>query len=420
MSTQPEFECKEWYCPATSNLPTRMPKRTWDALCRATQKQQNEAGWKGKVISGTGAMINYCSPCRGMRQPVGLEFITSAEMAELTSTEDRSMAGKGKSECEICSRNNASLGNNRGKLACPSCQGIIAAIAHRPESVAEAARICGKEGELMTLLGGESVAVDLESSTLKRIAAAVGYEGEDGEVLIKAVEVMAATTPDCATCAEGMSEQVTDLQREIQDLKDKLDHAAKYPSDDLLKAFEMTDNAAMDELELGAIQTAAMLEDAERTLMVDAERWRANVALLAQDFGQEKERAMGLEAYIDLAHQAAGIARDIPLDEWIRAMRDDNASMGERLCEIRAELGVGIPGDVVAAARGVVRQVRNGRELVDRLALAEAENERLNGLLDQQNNSLSLYVDPTREDLVAFALRVIRGEVIVAHCKGLA
>ncbi len=73
------------YCPATSNLPTRMLKRSWMALCQATQKQQLESGWKGKVISGTGAMINYCSACQGKHLPPGLEFITSAEMADMTT-----------------------------------------------------------------------------------------------------------------------------------------------------------------------------------------------------------------------------------------------------------------------------------------------------------------------------------------------
>lgn len=356
-------------CPITVGRPTKMTEEGFAAMCKS-RRTLYEAG--------------FCRICQGEQRPAELEIIQAAELAAMTQQREASM-GKEKGSCELCGASDRRLGGNRGKQACPSCQSLIGSVAIRPEAVAEAIKLCGAEQVIAGLLGDARVQVSVESRALKRIAAAVGYEGEDGEVLIKAVEAMAATragddspTPCCSW------------------------------SPDMLRALGCDDQGT----ELAAIQTAAMLEDAERRL--------TDLALVTHAFGQEKERAMGLETYIASALNAAGIARDIPLDEWIQALREDNVSMGERLREIRIELGVGMVGDVVAAVHGAVQQARHGRELAGRLAQVEAENVRLNGLLDQQNNSLSLYVDPTREDLIAFALRVIRGEVVVAHCTGMA
>ncbi len=357
-------------------------------------------------------------------------------------------AVKGKRECEVCGRANASLGNNRGKLACPSCQSLIASVANRPESVAEAARMCGKDGALLTLLGGSAVAVELESSALKRIAKAVGCDGEDGEVLVKAVAAMAATVPDCANCAEGMSEQVADLQAEVERLKGKLDHAAKYPSDDLLKALGLPgDTTTMDELELATLQTAAGAEEYWRELN---KAWqmglRKNDALRGQHEALEAiNDAIGLPGdaeaeqiiesisamthatnrFRDMARSAderadVAEAQVAAIRTALKAQDSDESTVevAARRMAVMAKLDA-MYGEseerIGAVARRLEDMKMENRNISDRLAEAEAENMRLSSLLDQQNDTFSIAIDPSREALADFGLAVIRGNVTVSH-----
>lgn len=410
-----------WLCPALGGVSTRLSRKSWDALCASTRAARAGDAW-GFLGNGPTLIrkaINTCGECKGQYLPPKLTIIPAAELAAMKQQHrEESMA---KESCQICGQAGRTLKRNRGKQACPSCHSVIATVANRPEAVANAIKLCGAEQDMVARIAGTAVPAFVESEAIKRIAAAVGYQGEDGEVLVKAVEAMAAARPDCEPCSRLMSEQVDELQAEVERLRGEtasavacaamFGEAPEFGVLDVARALGIPASTETAEVVwLAAIQTAALLEDAYRAT--------SDLAMLTQAFAQEKERAMGLETYIHAAHEAAGIARDAPLDSWIQSMWEDSNALGKRLSEIRAELGLGLLDDVVTSVRGAVQQARHGRELEGRLAEAQAENERLQTLLEpphQRESCYSSILNPDRDALADLGRAVIAGQITVAH-----
>jgi hypothetical protein len=177
------IRCK--LCPVTCGRPTRMLKTTFKKLCDHHRNEQRESGvtnynWK------KGQKTSWCGECKGTLPPE-LELINKGELI--------AMAGiKSKGTCESCKNKNVTTGNNYGLKMCSSCAAVFSAVNNRFPVVAEAIKRTGRADEAKKLLGAslvEFAAVQVESTALEEIAAAVGYTGTDGDGLIDEVRRLA-------------------------------------------------------------------------------------------------------------------------------------------------------------------------------------------------------------------------------------
>jgi hypothetical protein len=177
------IRCK--LCPVTCGRPTRMLKATFKKLCdhhRNEQRDNAVANYNWKK----GQKTPWCDECKGTLPPE-LELINKGELI--------AMAGiKSKGTCESCRNKNVTTGNNYGLKMCSSCAAVFSAVNNRFPVVAEAIKRTGRADEAKKLLGSslvEFAPVQVESTALEEIAAAVGYTGTDGDGLIDEVRRLA-------------------------------------------------------------------------------------------------------------------------------------------------------------------------------------------------------------------------------------
>lgn len=319
-------------------------------------------------------------------------------------------------KCTTCGRGAGALSSSHGEKLCPSCSAVYAAINNRPQVVLAGLRKLRPDA-LLDLAGSPAVQVSVESEALKRIAEAVGYTGKDGEVLVKAVEAMAATMPDCANNGneavlsaiavavgmdpdrgtlglvdavkrlalaenhlEGQLEMVADLQVEVEGLKAKLaEEQARMctpePSNmhDLFRALGMSVDLDGEDAVAGAIQTAALLDETERQL---------DAALLH------------------------GLSKNDTMREQCESLASINHAIGLPE-DAEAEQIVATIGSLMHAVDRFRNLAESAEKRADRF---EAECNRLGETLANQNEVVSQYIDPYREAMADFGLAVLRGE----------
>lgn len=341
-------------CPATSGLPTRMSEAGWKALCKSTRQRERASGHT--AASEIRRRLNYCEICKGKIRPKGLEIIPAAEMAALKQHHrEEEIMGKVSGKCTACARSTGALSTCHGERLCASCSAVYAAANNRPTVLVESLRKLQPQ-LLEELAGSPTVQVSVESEALKRIAEAVGYKGEDGEVLVKAVADMANAT----------NQEVADLQAEVERLREAVGNL--FP-DDLIRALDCPN----DQWDLAAIQTAALLDETDRQL--------------------DESRRLGLRK------------NDTMREQW------ENMAVIKR--------AIGLPEDceteqiiaTIASMMHAVDRFRNLAEVSEKKAdRFAAECDRLASTLAPQTELVSNYIDPYREAMADFGLAVIRGE----------
>jgi hypothetical protein len=418
-------------CPATSNLPTRLTKSSWEALCRATQNLEAGAaasarGWNENLAGPVAVGSNYCAVCQGRILPPGLELIDAAELAALKTQVEEGMGKMTTGTCENCKRTGVKVQSIKGDKVCGSCAALYGAISNRPEAVGRAL------GKLAADMLDPAVPVAIDREALARIAEIVGYTGEDRAGLIEAVRVSVA--PRHCEHSEAIPTRPADPG--LLDLARALG----------LEASIVTELSAIT---LAAMQTAAMLEEAERTLArvtSTAAGWLTDLDDAGRDLGHIKE-ALGLPEDAEVSEITGAIselvhalARFRNLAEAAEAREDkfesslalaagsadrllaENSSLVETVSEIREALQAQ-PSDestVKVAARRMVVLAKLDKmygESEEKISAIERhcealknENARLNDLLAAQNETVADYIDPDREIMLDFARRVLRGE----------
>lgn len=182
-------------CPATSNLPTVMTAASWKALCKATFKKETAVTMSGfhRVASES-----YCSKCQGKTKPPKLKIVSPEEMLAKTPTnKELPMTTKvsNRGTCDCCEDKNLVLRNNYNKKMCGKCASMYSNVRNYLPIIemALAELWPDKYGPNAKQLAASNpdavkVAVDEKTeATLKRIAALVGYEGDDPEEVVEYV-----------------------------------------------------------------------------------------------------------------------------------------------------------------------------------------------------------------------------------------
>ena len=184
-------------CPLTSNLPTRMTQKSFDRMCAATKARELEpTRWGCERM-----IISCCTTCKG--NPKGLTIIDEKEMNQVAGI-------KSKGTCESCKGKNVTIGNNYGLKMCSSCAAVFSAVNNRFPVVAEAVKRTGRTEEAQKLFGSvvEYAPVQVESTALEEIAAAVGYTGTDGDGLIEEVRRVAQAAVSGFSVKKSISQDV--------------------------------------------------------------------------------------------------------------------------------------------------------------------------------------------------------------------
>jgi hypothetical protein len=182
-------------CPATSNLPTVMTAASWKALCKATFKKETAVTMSGfhRVASES-----YCSKCQGKTKPPKLKIVSPEEMLAKTPTnKELPMTTKvsNRGTCDCCEDKNLVLRNNYNKKMCGKCASMYSNVRNYLPIIemALAELWPDKYGPNAKQLAASNpdavkVAVDEKTeATLKRIAALVGYGGDDPEEMVEHV-----------------------------------------------------------------------------------------------------------------------------------------------------------------------------------------------------------------------------------------
>lgn len=186
-------------CPATSNLPTVMTAASWKALCKATFKKETAATMSSfhRVASES-----YCSKCQGKIKPPKLKIVSPEEMlAKTTINKELPMTTKvsNRGTCDCCEDNNLVLRNNYNKKMCGKCASMYSNVRNYLPIIEMALAELWPDkyvpnAKQLAASNPDAVKVAVDERTeavLKRIAALVGYDGDDPEEMVeKVAEVM--------------------------------------------------------------------------------------------------------------------------------------------------------------------------------------------------------------------------------------
>lgn len=186
-------------CPATNHQPTVMTAASWKALCKATFKKETAAMKSGfnRVASES-----FCSVCRGKIVPPKLRIVTPEELMKTTTTKETApMTTKvsNRGTCDCCEDKNLALRNNYNKKMCGKCASMYSNVRNYLPIIemAMAELWPDKYGASIKQLAADNpdavkVVVDEKTEALlKRIAALVGYDGDDPEEMVDHIaEVM--------------------------------------------------------------------------------------------------------------------------------------------------------------------------------------------------------------------------------------
>jgi len=214
-------------CPLTAGQATRMPLATFRRMCQVKQAEASEFGYEGKLKRQGPA--GRCGVCKGESIPEEIEIIPLKEMMMVS-------AASKQGTCELCG-DRSSLRKNHNMSVCGKCQALQSNVNMRPDVVIKALKIM--KPEMLAGLIGETVAVDVESASLKRIAEIVGYAGTDGEGLID--EVKGLFSYNKALLIES--------------------RAYAEPNPDIIRAMDLEGSASWPMVTMAVLQTAALLED---------------------------------------------------------------------------------------------------------------------------------------------------------------
>jgi hypothetical protein len=309
----------------------------------------------------------YCLVCQGRERPPELEIIDPAEESAIKKHMDEGMGKISTGTCDNCKRKGIRVQAIKGEKICASCASLYGAIGNRPEAVERALAMLAPE------MLGQAVPVAVESAALQRIAEIVGYSGTDGDGLIAAIE--AATVKDSLTVATGHCERSEAISGGLLDLA----RAMGLPA---------TTETAEADIWLAAMQMAAELEEAERA---DLEYHSLFVGMR----GQIERQSADLKNI----KSAIGLPEDAEVSE------------------ITA---------VIAELTQALDRFRNLAEAADKRAdkfeqAAEQAQSSADLLLAEKNlawervEAMTDYIDPYREAVADFGLRILRGEVCLIN-----
>lgn len=275
----------EAMCPVTTGQKSRMPEATFARLCEAKRAMGSAAP------GGFHFMNQRCLQCKGERGnwPDELEILTADDL-EAANMEERTMATKG---CEVCGRNNTSVKNCRGKLACSSCQVMMAAIANRPDAVVAAAEITGMKDALAEKLEMpmhyeecEREHLDPEQAAAwQMVAEAVGGEAGQGtamEVASEAARIIALAKESGGTIAE-LESGIWSLENDLASIAKAVGLPADTKSADIAMRvqewFPAKDNQGELEKQLHEAQElVSELAEREEMLAVEYRRLQEELA----------------------------------------------------------------------------------------------------------------------------------------------
>jgi hypothetical protein len=178
-------KAKRWvqHCPLTCNLPTRMTRAGWERSCAAERRRQEVRGeeWGTYGHKAQAKVKTRCQQCQGRTVPAEITLITLEE----------TMGGQckiKKGTCAICGDLGV-LKSNHKLDVCTNCAAIQANINMRPQAVLKALGIM--RPELLERAVRLVPDVQVEAfEEMERLAALVGYAGQDGDELLDRVELV--------------------------------------------------------------------------------------------------------------------------------------------------------------------------------------------------------------------------------------
>lgn len=180
-------------CPATSNLPTVMTAASWAALCSATFKKETAPYTSGYERD---ASKSFCSRCRGKIKPPKLKIVSLDEMLKKTTPTNKELPMTTKvsnrGTCDCCEDKNLVLRNNYGKKMCGKCASMYSNVRNYLPIIEMALAELwpdkyGPNAKQLAASNPDAVKVAVDEKTeamLKRIAALVGYEGDDPDEMV--------------------------------------------------------------------------------------------------------------------------------------------------------------------------------------------------------------------------------------------
>jgi len=335
-------------CPATSNLPTRITRASWERLCAATQLKSLERECIDKNQAQLMRMtrrLNVCAWCRGKILPRGLEFIDAAEMAAMIKPKEEAMAKQSKiGVCENCGDKGALTGSF-GRQVCTTCLKIRSNVNSHLEKVATAARDMGRGPELLAALvpDGGGLAIQVTADLLQDIAGLVDYQGEDPAELVEAVRSMALreASSECQVCADlkGDLLMACDLDldlgkaqdwdyvataaiQEIAGLTNRKNFWIEAATELKAKVVELNEligigeaklilaEQARDEWEQRAVQAEANVADQAAELNADDTRLRDELTRTGAELERLRDRAQESESRLIWYREALAVLRD--------------------------------------------------------------------------------------------------------------
>lgn len=170
----------ERICPLSGGCPTVFyGHEGFVRACEAKQATMKTVFFDGKMKKRD-KPEGRCGQCLGLEIPAEIQIKEKGEVMVMASSANK------QGRCELCDEKSA-LRSIHDLKVCPKCQVLLAHVNNRIELVIAAIRHIKPKG-LAELIGDAgNVGVSVESESLKRIAAIVGYAGDGGEELIKAI-----------------------------------------------------------------------------------------------------------------------------------------------------------------------------------------------------------------------------------------
>ena len=363
-----------------------------------------------KLVAATEAEI-----CRNNRLSLLMETHEKRQKlgatdVKQTEIEVEEMSKNFKATCEVCTQKNALVKFVHGVNMCSTCQSIYAHVGNRLPQVAAAVRQLDKLSELLMELGVEQVAVQVESSALKRIGELVGYAEGSEEGLIERVahlanQVFAADKfltnivgllEYDLDCGDFTYESVINAVRK----KCELEHAAAMAmmvSGDMVKAlFGEERMISRDQCDIAAIQVAAQYEDVKRSHL-HLYHLLANICGLLQLDENATSDAIIRE-----------IKNTIEINSWLNArvkeLGDRAESRSEILTEIMAE---------IAANSLYTDRPESFDQLPQIVANIACDHKRLHHVVDRIKNEKNILAEQVAES----EQRALAAEQIFARLR---
>ncbi len=245
-------------CPLTFGRPTVFyGKASFKAACANEQRKASLYYVDGRRRVRA-KPEGLCGRCLGTKIPREIEIRPIEEGMR--------MAASKIGICGLCDDKTV-VRSIHGMSACSTCQSILAHVNNRIDTVIAAIKYL--KPERLADLVGESVAVDVESDALKRIAAAVGFKGDDGDGLVAAVEGL-------CRAAAGDDDGRAMRDALICQVREAVGAGDDEPLIEYLEALVASKNEAWERI--GAIWTAMDIDGADIDLVRAVKTMRGDYA----------------------------------------------------------------------------------------------------------------------------------------------